>query len=90
METIWRDPQFRTEGERTDSVVKKYQAGLIPLRVAREDLGYSSTAIDRMEEQDDRAATNDPLLNMADKLMGGNVPAPATLNGGQGAPAGGV
>ena len=86
LETIWRDPEFRTEGERTDSVVKKYGAGLIPLRQAREDLGYSSTAIDRMEQQDEKAATNDPIVNAANKLMGGGAPAAPMMNGGQGAP----
>lgn len=79
LETIWRDPEFRTEGERTDSVVKKFGAGLIPLRQAREDLGYSSTAIDRMEEQDDTAAQADPIFTATKALM----------NGGQGAPASG-
>jgi len=79
LETIWRDPEFRTEGERTDSVVKKYGAGLIPLRQAREDLGYSATAIGRMEEQDGQAAETDPVLAAARGLM----------NGGQGAPVGG-
>jgi hypothetical protein len=90
LETIWRDPEFRTEGERTDSVVEKFQAHLIPLRQAREDLGYSSTAIDRMEEQDDKAASNDPIINAANKLMGGGAPAAPVMNGGQGAPAGGA
>lgn len=52
METLWRNPEFRTEGELTDSVMKKYQAGIIPLRQAREDLGYTASQISRMEEQD--------------------------------------
>ena len=92
METIWRDPRFRTEGERTDSVVKKYQAGIISLRQAREDLGYSATTIDRMEEQDAQAAETDPVVKAARSLMdGGQPPAvmpDAMMNGGQGAPAG--
>lgn len=49
METIWRDPQYRTEGERADATVKKVQAGIISMRQAREDLGYSQTQIARME-----------------------------------------
>lgn len=92
LETIWRDPEFRTEGERTDSVVKKFGAGLIPLRQAREDLGYSSTAIDRMEEQDDLAAQTDPIFNATKALMGGGQPSAVMpeepmMNGSQGAPA---
>jgi len=92
LETIWRDPEFRTEGERTDSVVKKYGAKLIPLRQAREDLGYSSTAIDRMEDQDEQALQTDPIFTATKSLMdGGQPPAimpDAMMNGGQGAPAG--
>jgi hypothetical protein len=69
METIWRNPEFRTEGELTDSVVKKYQARLIPLRQAREDLGYTATQIQRMEEQDAIAAAADPLLDLSRPLV---------------------
>lgn len=86
METIWRKPEFRTEGELTDSVVKKFQSGLIPLRQAREDLGYSTTTIDRMEQQDDLAQSNDPVLNAAKSLMDGGQ---APMMGGQGATPGG-
>jgi hypothetical protein len=97
LETIWRDPEFRTEGERTDSVVKKFGAGLIPLRQAREDLGYSSTAIDRMEDQDEQSLQTDPIFTATKALMGGGQSASAPtgdqpdamMNGGQGAPAGG-
>lgn len=86
LETIWRDPEFRTEGERTDSVVKKFAAGLIPLRQAREDLGYSATTIDRMEAQDESAAETDPIVKAARGLMG----EPPEMDGGPGAPAGGA
>ncbi len=61
METVWRDPQYRTEGERTDAVVKRFQAKLIPWRQAVEDLGYSQTQISRMEEMF-VAEANDPVL----------------------------
>lgn len=52
METIWRDPEYRTEGEKTDAVIKRLQARIASLRQAREDAGYSMTQIERMEEQD--------------------------------------
>lgn len=57
METIWRDPQYRTDAERTDAALKRFQGGVVPLRQTREDLGYSPTQIEQMEEADDAEAT---------------------------------
>lgn len=53
VETIWANPEYRTEGELTDAVVKRKQAGIIGRRQSREDLGYSAAQIKRLE-QDDR------------------------------------
>lgn len=75
METIWRNPEYRTEGELTDSVMKKYQARIITLRQAREDLGYTAVQIQRMEEQDALAATNDPIVLATRQLAGSGAPA---------------
>jgi hypothetical protein len=61
METIWTDPQFRTEGERTDAAVKRLAAGIASRRQAREDVGYSQTQI-RQLEQDDQTEAADPLI----------------------------
>ena len=66
METIWRNPEFRTEGELTDSVVKKLQSGIASLRQARTDVGYSEVTIQRLERED-REALTDPVL---DRYMG--------------------
>lgn len=52
METIWTDPQYRTEGERTDAAIKRLQAGVSSLRQARIDVGYSQTTIRQMERDD--------------------------------------
>lgn len=57
METIWRDPQYRTDAERTDAALKRFQGNVVPLRQTREDLGYSPTQIEQMEEADDAEAT---------------------------------
>ena len=57
METIWSDPQYRTDAERTDAAIKRYQGNVVPLRQTREDLGYSQAQIERMEEADDAEAT---------------------------------
>lgn len=62
LETIWRNPEFRTEGEITDAAIKRRQTGLATLRQAREDVGYSQTQIARMESEDEQAAA-DPITN---------------------------
>lgn len=59
METIWRNPQYRSDGEVTDAAIKRYQAGIIPLRQCREDCGYSAAQIARMEAMD---GVGDPQL----------------------------
>lgn len=64
METIFSNPEFRTEGELADATVKKLGAEIISVRQAREDLGYTATQIARLEE-DDAARLADPLLEAA-------------------------
>lgn len=49
VEAVWGDPEFRTLAELTDATIKQYQAGVIPLKVAQERLGYSPTEIERMQ-----------------------------------------
>jgi hypothetical protein len=56
METIWRDAATPTVGQRADAAVKLFQGHVVPLRQTREDLGYSATQIDRMEDEDERMA----------------------------------
>jgi hypothetical protein len=48
---LWEDPEYRTEGERTDAVIKKFQAGLITWRQALDDAGYTPQQIARMESE---------------------------------------
>ena len=60
METLWKDPQYRTEGERTDAIVKRLQTRIASLRQAREDYGYSAEQIRRLEQDDLNEAT-DPV-----------------------------
>ena len=73
METIWTDPQYRTEGERTDAAVKRLVSGIASRRQAREDVGYSATQIKRLEEDDAHAAL-DPLAQAILKdAAGGNA-----------------
>ncbi|MBW1600887.1 phage portal protein [Streptomyces sp. JJ66] len=56
LETLWRDASTPTVAQAADAAVKKHQAGIVPLRQTREDLGYSQAQITRMEEQDEQAA----------------------------------
>lgn len=67
METIWSNPEYRTEGELVDAVVKKLQVGIASLRQAREDAGYSVTQIKRLEEEDRQQSLNtlEPLMQRA-------------------------
>ena len=56
LETIWRDASTPTIAQKADAAVKLHQAGIVPLRQTREDLGYTQAQIERMEEQDEQAA----------------------------------
>jgi hypothetical protein len=59
MGAIWRNTEFRTEGETTDAGVKQLQSGLRDQRSAREFVGISQTEISQMEE---REAAADPVV----------------------------
>ena len=75
METIWTDPQYRTEGERTDAAIKRLQAGIASLRQAREDVGYSQTQITQLESDDITAASQAAAVSVKavrDAAAGGN------------------
>jgi hypothetical protein len=50
-ETIWADPETRNEAARTDSILKQYQAGLLPDEFALEELGYSQQQIARIRRR---------------------------------------
>lgn len=52
METLWADPATPTLAQSADAVTKLYQAGLIPKRQARRDLGYTSVQIANMVRDD--------------------------------------
>lgn len=49
VEVIWRNPQFRTLGEQTDSVIKLHAAKIIPRRVAQERMDFTDSEINRMD-----------------------------------------
>ena len=49
---IWRNPEFRTDGEVMDAAVKGVQVGLYDLRYGREYVGMSQTAITEIEKRE--------------------------------------
>lgn len=66
LETIWRDPSTPTQSQKADATFKlatPVQNGraILPIEMAREDLGYTPEQRKRMAELDD-AAERDPVL----------------------------
>jgi hypothetical protein len=75
-ETIWADPETRNEAARTDSILKQYQAGLLPDEMALEELGYSPQQIERI------AAMRQPAKTQQEpSTMGANLIASAATAG---------
>lgn len=75
METLWKDPQYRTEGERTDAIVKRLQSRIASLRQSREDYGYSATEIERLESDDAEEMARESAVGVKavrDAAAGGN------------------
>lgn len=72
METMFANPEFRTEGELADATVKKLGAQIISVRQAREDLGYTAEQIRQMERDDAAVTAIDPVTErVALGLLGG-------------------
>ena len=72
LETVWRDPATPTFASRADATVKLQAAGIIPLRQARLDMGYTLAQIDMMEQWD---KSEDPFQGMAANLVSNDFPA---------------
>lgn len=67
LETVWRDASTPTVAQAADAAVKLYTAQpkpIVPLRQTRESLGFSQTQIARMEDEDAKAAAEDPLTEI--------------------------
>lgn len=60
-ETIWRDPESRTESEHVDAVMKMQAMG-VPWEMCMEELGFSPQKIARMKR-----------LRMTEQMLTGNV-----------------
>ena len=70
MEAVWRDPATPTYASKADAVVKLYAngTGIIPLRQARLDMGYTLAQVDQMENWDTEA---NPFNAMSPTLVTG-------------------
>lgn len=70
LESQWRDASTPTEAQSADAAVKKYQAGITPLRQTREDLRYTPEQIRLMEEEDERVSQRE-----TERVFGSQKPA---------------
>lgn len=77
LETLWRDAATPTVAQKADAAMKLHTAKIVPLRQTREDLGYTQAQIDRMEDEDDRAAENAFSRVMAGDLAALSGPKPS-------------
>ena len=82
----WHDPGTPTVAARADATVKLYQSEIISREGAWDEMGWSEARKDRERDRFSAQASNDPILGLADKLMGGGAPAAPMMNGDQGAP----
>lgn len=62
LESIWRDASTPTEAQTADAVVKKVQAGILPIEAAWEDLGYSQTRIDSLRSMREKQLRETDVL----------------------------
>jgi hypothetical protein len=77
METLWRNPEFRTEAEITDAAVKQLASGIRDKRSAREFVGLSQTEIGDIEDREE-AAMADPVLAQISRDLISAAGTPAT------------
>lgn len=82
-ETIWRDPEYRTEGEHVDSLLKKMSLG-VPLQQLWEDAGYTPLQITRFRQMAVEEALNRALAGvdpLAPPTPAPPAPPPPNVNG---------
>lgn len=78
METIWKNPEFRTEGELVDALLKMADLG-VPEEALWERWGATPTEIDRwkamLDDKMKRAAAGDATVVLADRFRQAAAPA---------------
>ena len=82
MEAIFANPEFRTEGELTDAVIKRFQSGISSLRQSRVDVGYSQAQIEDLEKDDARESVSAEVRAAVQGLVRGGGQTPNGVTGG--------
>lgn len=77
MTTIWRNPEYRTEGQAVDAGLKALQAGLPYEAVWEKYFGATPQEIAQWKTQLAEQQATDPLLNAANALTNSNQPVSA-------------
>jgi hypothetical protein len=77
MTTIWRNPEYRTEGELADAGLKARAGGMPYEAVWERYFGASPQEIGEWRRALDEAQANDPILSASRNLMNGTGNAPA-------------
>lgn len=70
LETLWANPETPTRAQLADAVVKIFQAGILPLEAAWEELGYSATRRKQLMRMMMRQQQSDPLTRAAAAFAG--------------------
>jgi len=82
METVWADPEIRTDSAQADAAIKRKEVG-VPWSQLMEDLGYSPPQVERMRAE----RTTDALLGVLNGGISTGQPS-AAAGLGTGAPVG--
>lgn len=84
-ETIWRDPESRTEAEHVDATVKRIALG-VPLRQLQEDVGYTESQIARFSKMRQEEITQWVMAQAyaLQQMAANGIPQPAASAGAPG------
>lgn len=80
IEVMWKNPEFRTQAETTDALIKMKQAAELPTVVVWEKWGATPTEVERWlklrEQERQDAIENDPAMLLAEQYRRAGLDAP--------------